>query len=374
MNILISPDSFKGTLSAREVCDIIADAFHDVFDDCYIQKLPVADGGEGLCCCLSTCVKSCWKTASVCDVFGKKINASYLMLDDMTAVIEMASCAGLPLAGDKKNPLTTTAFGVGEMINHALSNKAQKILLGLGGSATNECGFSVASALGWRFLDKNEKSFVPTGGTLSSVNKIIPPENKFPIPVIAACDVDNPLFGENGAAFVFAPQKGADENAVKILDDGLRHASDIIKRDLSMDVAHLPGAGAAGGMGAGAVVFLGATLQRGIDIILSSTNFEEKAKDADLIITGEGKLDSQSVNGKVISGIANLGRKLNKPVITICGCHGDGFETAKNLGIVETFYSLHEEKPFDEILKTCKQDLYTAARNAAIKIKNGETL
>lgn len=365
MHILIAPDSFKGTLTAKEVCDIIGHAFTDTIKNAEITKLPAADGGEGLCACLQAIIGGETVTAEVCGVFGEKMTAEYLILDNKTAVIEMAACAGLPLAGKNKNPEKATTFGVGELINHAVSNGAKAILLGLGGSATNDCGLGMASALGWKFIDENGKSFVPTGETMNKVQRVIKPQNPINIPVTAACDVENPLFGENGAAYVFAPQKGADEVMVKRLDEGLRHVSEIIKRDLNIDVAQFKGAGAAGGMGAGAVAFLNAELKKGIDIILDTADFDEKAAKADLIITGEGRLDSQSVNGKVISGIAQRAAKQNKKVIAICGSRGDGAEKIKALGVSKLYFSCESDRPFEEILKTCREDLYNISLKAA---------
>lgn len=365
MNILIAPDSFKGTLTAHEVCDIIGQAFTDNLNDVKITKLPAADGGEGLCNCLYEICGGEIKKAEVSGVFGEKMIAEYLLLNDKTAVVEMAACAGLPLAGNNKNPEKATTFGVGELILDAKKNGAKRILLGLGGSATNDCGFGMASALGWKFFDKNNNEFIPIGRTMIDINRILPPENAFDLHVTAACDVDNPLYGENGAAYIFSPQKGADEAMVIRLDRGLHHAAEIIKRDLSLDVSEIKGAGAAGGMGAGAVAFLDAELKRGIDILLDKVEFDLKAVQADLIITGEGRLDYQSVNGKVISGIANRAAKLNKKVIAICGSRGKGAEDIKKLGVSDLYFSSETDKPFDEIIRTCKEDLYNAASAAA---------
>lgn len=365
MNILIAPDSFKGTLTAQEVCDIIGQAFTDTIKDIKITKLPAADGGEGLCACLHNICGGEMIKAEVSGVFFERITAEYLMLSDKTAVIEMASCAGLPLAGNNKNPEKATTYGVGELINHAVKSGAKTILLGLGGSATNDCGFGMAAALGCKFIDRNGAEFIPTGETLLDVAKIIKPEKLIGISVIAACDVDNPLYGENGAAYVFATQKGADEAAVKRLDEGLRHASEIIKRDLLLDIAENKGAGAAGGMGAGAVAFLGAELKKGIDILLDKADFDRKAAEADLIITGEGRLDFQSINGKVISGIAVRAAKQKKKVIAICGSKGRGAEEIKKLGVADLFFSCETEKAFDEIIKKCRGDLYNISVKAA---------
>lgn len=363
-SVLIAPDSFKGTLTAREVCDIIEKAFSEKISDAKIAKLPAADGGEGLCSCFSEIANGKFITCAVSGVFGEKMNAEYYMLEDDTAVIEMAACAGLPLAGDNKDPERASAFGVGELISDAVKNGARQILLGLGGSATNDCGIGTAAALGWKFLDENGKELEPIGASLSRVRRIIKPETELSVPVICACDVDNPLFGKTGAAYVFAPQKGADEKAVERLDDGLRNMAGVINNDLGIDVSLIAGGGAAGGMGAGAVAFLGAELKRGIDIILDKAEFDAKASEADLVITGEGRLDFQSADGKVISGIAKRAKRLGKRVITICGCRGDGAEKILELGVEKMYFSCEEPKPFDEVVASCREDLYAVAIKA----------
>ncbi len=365
MKILIAPDSFKGTLTADEVCDIIGQAFKDIIKDAEITKLPAADGGEGLCACMRSILGGEAVKTEVSGVFGERMQAEYLMLSDKTSVVEMASCAGLPLAGENKNPEKATTFGVGELINHALLNGAKKIILGLGGSATNDCGLGMAAALGWKFSDENGRDFVPTGETMAFVKKITAPETAINVPVIAACDVENPLYGENGAAYVFAPQKGADKDMVIRLDIALRHIADAIQSELNIDVSSMKGAGAAGGMGAGAVAFLGAELKKGIDILLDVADFDRKVSEADLIITGEGRLDYQSVNGKVISGVAERVATQNKKVIAICGSRGEGAEKIKKLGVSELYFSCETNKPFNEIIKTCKKDLYNASVKAA---------
>lgn len=368
MNILIVPDSFKGTLTAQQVCDIIGQAFEDTIKDAKIIKLPAADGGEGLCACLHKINGGKMMSADVCGVFGEKITAEYLMLDDKTAVIEMAACSGLPLAGENKNPEKATTYGVGELIKNAVSNGAERILLGLGGSATNDCGMGMAAALGYVFYDENGNSFVPVGGTLADISKIKVPEKNIDVPVIAACDVENPLYGENGAAYVFAPQKGADTEMVKRLDKGLRHSAEVISNDIGIDVADIKGSGAAGGLGAGAVAFLNAQLKKGIDILLDIADFDKKAEASDLIITGEGRLDFQSVNGKVISGVAQRSVKYGKKVIAICGSRGEGAEKIKELGVAELYFACESEKTFDEIIETCKEDLYNVSIKAAKEI------
>ena len=364
-SVLIAPDSFKGTLTADEVCDIIGRAFKDTIKDIKITKLPAADGGEGLCACLKQICGGETVRARVSGVFGEKMTAEYLMLDNKTAVIETAACAGLPLAGERKNPERATTYGVGELIMNAAKNGAKKILLGLGGSATNDCGFGMAAALGWRFVKASGEPFVPVGGTLCETAAVYPPEKSLGIPVTAACDVENPLFGKNGAAYVFAPQKGADEAMVKRLDLGLRHSAKIIEKALNINIAEMKGAGAAGGLGAGAAAFLGAELKKGIDIILDAAEFDEKASQADLIITGEGRLDFQSAGGKVVSGVAARAAARGKRAIAICGSRGEGAEEIKKLGISRLYFACKEEKPFEEIIKTCREDLFRISLSAA---------
>ena len=246
MNILLSPDSFKGTLTSSEVCDIIESALRNRIPDCNVIKLPAADGGEGLCSSFANFIDGEWISAESKDPFGLSLRAEYYMLKSGAAVIETASCAGLPLAGDRTDPTVTTTAGVGMLIRDAVNRGAKRIVLGLGGSATNDCGAGMASELDFRFLDKNNNSFVPVGGTLIDVEHIIPPEKPVDIPVVAACDVTNPLFGVDGAAYVFAPQKGANAEQVGLLDRGLHHMADILKRDLNFNSENLPGAGAAG--------------------------------------------------------------------------------------------------------------------------------
>lgn len=369
ISVLIAPDSFKGTLSAAEVCDIAERAFKDTLNDVIVTKLPAADGGEGLCACFEGFARGRRVSAEVSGVFGEKMTAEYFMLENGTAVIETASCAGLVLAGENKDPEAATTLGVGELMLHAKKNGAKAILLGLGGSATNDCGIGAATALGWRFLDANGNAVEPCGRFLSEIVKIIPPEKQFDLPVTAACDVENPLFGEMGAAYVFAPQKGADRETVIRLDSGLRSIAEIIKKDVGRDVSFEKGAGAAGGMGAGALAFLNASLKKGIDIILDESGFDSLAKDCDLVVTGEGRLDFQSADGKVISGIAKRARLLGKKVIAVCGCRGEGAEKILECGVSDMYFSEDGEKPIAEILPHCRENLHKAVCKAAIEYK-----
>ncbi len=367
MNILLSPDSFKGTLTSSEVCDIIESALRNRITDCNVIKLPAADGGEGLCSSFANSNEGEWISADAKDPFGSSLRAEYYMLRSGAAVIETASCAGLPLAGDRADPTVTTTAGVGMLIRDAVNHGAKRIILGLGGSATNDCGVGMASELDFRFLDKNNNSFVPVGGTLIEVEHIIAPEKTFCVPVVAACDVTNPLFGVDGAAYVFAPQKGADAEQVELLDRGLRHMADVLKRDLNFDSEDLPGAGAAGGLGAGAAAFLNAELRSGIDIVLDESDFDKLAADADVVITGEGRFDSQSANGKVMSGVCRRAIKAGAKVYAVCGCASNDADPAV-LGIEKLFVSSDGTHSPDELQISCRRDLFDAVSVLAEEI------
>ena len=367
MNILLSPDSFKGTLTSAEVCDIIESALRNRIPDCNVIKLPAADGGEGLCSSFANFIDGEWISAESKDPFGLSLRAEYYMLKSGAAVIETASCAGLPLAGDRADPTVTTTAGVGMLIRDAVNRGAKRIVLGLGGSATNDCGAGMASELDFRFLDKNNNSFVPVGGTLIDVEHIIPPEKPVDIPVVAACDVTNPLFGVDGAAYVFAPQKGANAEQVGLLDRGLHHMADILKRDLNFNSENLPGAGAAGGLGAGASAFLNAELRSGIDIVLDESGFDKLAANADIVITGEGRFDSQSVNGKVMSGVCRRAAKAGAKVYAVCGCASNDADPAA-LGIEKLFVSSDGTHSMDELQLSCRQELFDAASALAEEI------
>ena len=257
------------------------------------------------------------------------------------------------------DPTVTTTAGVGMLIRDAVNRGAKRIVLGLGGSATNDCGVGMASELDFRFLDKNNNSFVPVGGTLIEVEHIVAPKKTFCVPVVAACDVTNPLFGVDGAAYVFAPQKGADYMMVKDLDDGLKHYASVIKRDVGVDVENLKGGGAAGGIAAGMVAFFNAKLTSGIDVMLDGTGFDSLLKDAAFVVTGEGKLDNQTLDGKAISGLTRHAKKFGVPVIAICGQIAMGFDLEKS-GLALATATSPENTPLLPS-RNYKQELYDAA-------------
>lgn len=336
---IVISDSFKGTLSTLDICAIAREVVPAHFPDCELVTLPVADGGEGTVVCFLEALHAQPVTVTVSGPFGELVQAVYARKDSL-AVIEMASAAGLPLAGERRAPEIATTYGVGQLVRHAVEQGCTDILLGLGGSATNDGGCGCAAALGTRFYDANGSDFVPTGDTLAKIAHIDDAESRRlleNIHVTVMCDVENPLYGPNGAAWVFAPQKGADDAMAARLDNGLRNLDRILRQDLNLNLAGLPGAGAAGGMGAGSIAFLGATLRSGIEAVLDAVDFDRRLEGTDLVITGEGRIDSQSVQGKVISGIAKRTAPRNIPLVAIVGGIGPGAEAAYCLGLTAMF-------------------------------------
>ena len=366
-NFILVPDSFKGTLSAIEVCNIMKSSIKNLYKDANIISVPVADGGEGTVDAFLYALGGEKKSVWVSDAFNEqKILAHYAMLKDDIAVIEMATCAGLPLVKNRLEPDKTTTFGVGELIIDAINSGAKKIILGLGGSATNDGGCGMAAALGVKFKDEQDQEFIPTGGTLSQIYKI-DMNNIYSkikdIEFISMCDVDNPLCGKLGASAVFAPQKGADEDMVKLLDEGLAHLAKIIKRDLHIEVKDIKGAGAAGGLGAGSIAFLQSKLTKGIDVILDTIKFDKLVSKADIVFTGEGKFDSQSLHGKVVMGVANRSQKYKTPVIVVTGAIGENIQEAYNKGITAIFSINKEPMEFSKSALKSKENMILTMEN-----------
>ncbi|MCR5484768.1 MAG: glycerate kinase [Clostridiales bacterium] len=374
--VVIVPDSFKGTLQSAEVCEIISERVKAHFPRCEILSFPVADGGEGSTDCFLSALGGEKIYLTVKNPYMEDMTAYYGLINDGTAaVIEMASAAGLPLVEGRKDPLKTTTFGVGQMILDAAKRGCREIIIGLGGSCTNDCGAGAAAALGVRFINADGKEFVPTGGTLSSVARIdmsgMAKELKN-IKIVSMCDIENPLYGEKGAAYVFAPQKGADENAVKYLDDGLRSFSDVIKRDVGKDVSKIAGGGAAGGMGAGMSAFFDSELKSGISAVLDTIGFDEKIKGADVIFTGEGKLDAQSMGGKVVIGVSRRAEKQNVPVIAVVGGADENISAVYGEGVTCVFTINRLPEPLEKSRFKSKENLRETVDNILrlIKIKN----
>lgn len=337
--IVVISDSFKGTLSSREICSIARETVPRIFPGCAVDAIPVADGGEGTVECFVEAVGASPVSVPVSGPYGEAVTAVYARKGG-AAVIEMASAAGLPMVGGRKNPELTTTYGVGTLIRHAVENGCAEILLGLGGSCTNDGGCGCAAALGTKFFDAEGNSFVPAGGTLQRVARIDNAEAERllrGVTLTLMSDVDNPLCGARGAAHVFGPQKGADEAMAERLDAGLRALDRVIERELGLSVAAVPGAGAAGGMGAGCMAFLGARMRSGIEAVLDTVGFDARLRGAELVITGEGRIDSQSVHGKVISGVAKRTRPMGVPLVAIAGSIAEDAAEAYALGVTAMF-------------------------------------
>ena len=324
---VLIPDSFKGTLSSEDICRIASEEILRLEPEAEICAIPVADGGEGTVDAFLAAVGGTRAEVPCTGPCGQEIRGFYGLLPDGTAVVEMAAAAGLPLAGACRDPEKTTTYGVGQLMAHALSRGAKRLVLGLGGSATNDGGCGAAAALGAEFLDAEGRAFVPTGGTLTKIAHIRMEslrETLAGAEVTVMCDIDNPLCGPAGAAAVFGPQKGADAAMVARMDAGLRHLAETLEKDVGMEVPTLAGGGSAGGFGAGAAAFFGGQLRMGIDVVLDLTDFDRKCRGASLVITGEGHLDSQSLRGKTVVGVARRARALGVPAAALVG----GCETA----------------------------------------------
>ncbi|PTX16287.1 glycerate kinase [Halanaerobium congolense] len=356
MRILVAPDSFKGSLTAMEVAKNIKKGINSYDSKIDVELLPMADGGEGTVQSLVDATNGEIIEKEVNGPLGNKVKAFYGLLGDQkTAVIEMAAASGLPLVPEgKKNPLKTTTYGTGELIASALDAGAQKIIIGIGGSATNDAGVGMAQALGAEILDAEEQQIDFGGGNLDKIEKINLDKldsRLQDVEVVVACDVDNPLYGKDGAAYVYAPQKGADPEMVKILDQNLRHFNQIAIKELNKDINKIPGAGAAGGLGAGLVAFLDAELKAGVDIVLDIIDFESYLKDVDLVITGEGMLDGQSIYGKTPVGVSRSAAKKDIPVIAIAGTLGEGVEKILDYGINSYFSIIDRPAELKEIIE-----------------------
>lgn len=316
---LVLSDSFKGTLSSPDICRI-ARSLH--IPGWHIDALPVADGGEGTTDCFLDACGGQRIALPVSGPFGGTIDGFYGLLPDGTAVVECAAAAGLHQAEGRPDPEAATTYGVGQLLAHALDHGAKHLILGLGGSCTNDGGCGAAAALGVRFYDRQGRGFVPTGGTLADIETIDLSGRHpglRPGVLTVMCDIDNPLYGETGAAYIFAPQKGANDACVQRLDAGLRHLAAVLHEQLNAEVDTLPGGGAAGGFGAGCAALLCGALRSGITTVLDTVDFDRRAVGCDLVVTGEGSFDAQSLGGKAISGVAGRCQKLRVPAAVLAG-------------------------------------------------------
>ena len=360
---VLVPDSFKGTLSSAEVCGIMRDEILRSQPDARVTAIPVADGGEGSVDAFLTALGGEKVFVPCHGPHGEEMMAFYGMLPDGTAVVEMAAAAGLPLAGERLQPDRTTTYGAGELMAAAVERGARRIILGLGGSATNDGGCGAACALGVRFLDAAGEPFRPVGGNLDRIERI-DLSGRMDLPeIVVMCDIDNPLCGEQGASAVFGPQKGADPEMVRRLDHNLRHLAGVVRRDLGIEIECLPGAGAAGGMGGGSVAFWDGRLQMGIETVLDAVRFDDLLRDADLVFTGEGRLDGQSVRGKVVAGVAKRAKQAGVPVAAVVGAVGDGADGIYDLGVCGVFSINHAPEPFEVSRLRSRENLARTMRN-----------
>lgn len=378
MKIVIAPDSYKESLSALAVAAQIEAGFREIFPNAEYVKLPVADGGEGTVEAMVAATSGKILTVNVTDPLGAR-GSAFLGIsgDECYAIIEMAAASGLErVPMDKRNPMLTTSYGTGELISEALNYGVKRCIIGIGGSATNDGGAGMVQALGVKLLDKHGQQIGFGGAELAKLNRIdisaIDPRLKtcrFEV----ACDVTNPLTGEQGASAVFGPQKGATPEMIELLDANLLHYAEIIKRDLGLDVNDVPGAGAAGGMGAALLAFLGADLRPGIDIVTEAVGLSAIVKDADLVITGEGRIDSQTVKGKVPIGVARVAKAYNKPVIAIAGSLSNDVDIVYQHGLDAAFSVLHKISSLENALAQAADNVKMTARNVAMVYRLGLT-
>lgn len=369
MKVIVIPDKFKGTMDAKTAGEIIKEGIISVMPSCHVLRLAAADGGEGTVEAYLDNVGGKIQEETVLGPNGQQIKAVFALLNDGSAVIEMAKASGLLIAEEGSTPLHTDTRGTGMLIKAALDAGCKRIIIGIGGSATNDGGAGMASALGVKFLDKDGEQLIPTGGNLARLETVdISGLDKriAETEILVACDVDNPLCGKTGAAEVFSRQKGADEAAVKQLDKNLHRLAEVVKRCLGIEMLTLKGGGAAGGLGAGLWAFLGARLVSGADLLLDACDFATHAKDADLIITGEGCFDSQSLHGKLPVAIA--ARAEGKRVAVIGGCVRLTEEEIATAGLFCVEQAAPNGLSFEEIKARCRADLLAAAQRVARRI------
>lgn len=376
MKIVIAPDSYKESLSALEVATAIEQGFREIFPDADYVKLPVADGGEGTVEAMVAATQGGIIKVRVTGPLGENAEGFYgLSGDEQSAFIEMAAASGLEMvAPSLRNPLKTTSWGTGELIRHALDAGVKHIIIGIGGSATNDGGAGMVQALGAKLLDADGNPIGLGGGELEKLARIDISELDTRLAdcrIEVACDVTNPLTGEEGASTVFGPQKGATPEMIARLDDALTHYAKIIARDLDIDVLNLEGGGAAGGMGAALYAFCGAELRQGIEIVTDALHLDKQVADADLVITGEGRIDSQTIHGKVPVGVAKVAKRYNKPVIGIAGSLTADVGVVHQHGIDAVFSVIYTVCTLEEALESAQENVRMAARNIAAVLKVG---
>jgi len=380
MKIVIAMDSFKGSLKAYEACDIIADAIANNLSDVTIIIKPMADGGEGTARAMIEAADGRWIEEKVMGPLADmQVEAGYAWFEDKTALVEMAAASSLELLKPEQyNPLKTTTYGTGQLIKAAGQHGAKKVLLAVGGSATVDGGVGAAMALGWKFLDYKKNPVPLGGGGLEKIDTIIRPEPSLllsrdgkPVAVEVLSDVDNPLCGEHGAAAVYGPQKGATPQMVKILERGLAHLAKLVREQLDRDIENIPGAGAAGGLAAGAVAFMDATIVSGIETVMARSNLRAEIESADWIITGEGSFDRQSLYGKVVSGILKMAQQTKTRVAVLAGQVNIPQSEYQKLGITAAIPTKPDNMPLAEALGQSRTLLAAAAQRLAAEYLAG---
>ncbi|MDW1109605.1 glycerate kinase [Mannheimia haemolytica] len=370
MKIVIAPDSFKESLTALEVAQAIQQGFARVFPEAEYQLVPMADGGEGSVQSLVDATHGSLQKISVIAPLANEVEGFFgLSGDQKTAFIEMAAASGLHLVPmEQRNPLVTTSYGTGQLIKAALDLGVEKIILGIGGSATNDGGVGMLQALGAKFLNAEQREIGFGGEALSQIQQIdlsgLDSRLK-QVEFEVACDVDNPLCGERGASAIFGPQKGATAEMVKTLDHALLHFAETVKSQLGIEIAEKAGAGAAGGMGGGLLLLPNVTLRSGVQIILEATDLAEKLVDADLVVTGEGRMDAQSIAGKTPIGVAKVAKQFGKPVIAIVGSLKEDYPVVYQHGIDAVFPIIRQVSNLEAVLKSGKENLISTAENVA---------
>ncbi|ENM3752719.1 glycerate kinase [Vibrio cholerae] len=370
MKVVIAPDSFKESLTAKQVCDSIQTGLARVWHDAKFVAIPVADGGEGTVQSLVDATQGRLVEVKVMGPQGKRVEAFYGMLgDNQTAVIEMAAASGLhhvPLA--QRDPKLTTSFGTGELIRHALDQGVTKLIIGLGGSATNDGGVGMLAALGARFTNADGDPIQLTGGGLRELTHIdlqdFDPRLQH-CDILVACDVNNPLCGDKGASAVFGPQKGATPEDIQLLDGALRQFGLLTAKVTGKMVLESAGAGAAGGMGAALLAYTEARLRPGIEIVLETVQLAHQVSDADLVITGEGRIDSQTVHGKTPMGVAKVAKRFDVPVLALCGCTDHNYQAVYQCGIDAVFAAVPRAMSLEDALKESDFNLADLAENVA---------
>ncbi|WP_069998656.1 glycerate kinase [Cellulosilyticum sp. I15G10I2] len=378
MQIIVAPDSFKGSMSAIEAANSIEKGIKKVFKDAAIVKIPIADGGEGTVDAIIMGSNGTYKEINVTGPLGEKLPAKYGILPDGSAVIEMAAASGITLVPrEKLNPMETTTYGTGELVKAALDAGARKIVMGIGGSATNDGGMGLAQALGVVFKDQAGNVLGLGAKYLKSIHTIDASaldKRLQEVEFIVACDVTNTLCGDQGASAVFGPQKGATPEMVQELDTALKHYAGVIKEQLKKDILEVPGTGAAGGLGVPLLVFCKATLKSGIKTVLEAVNIDEYLKDTNLIITGEGKIDGQSVYGKVPVGVAEAAKPYNIPVIAIVGSIGVDASKVYDYGIASIMSIMDHPMSLDQAIQSGKELLEDSAERMMLMLKAGMSI